>query len=710
MTQKRRQHRPSRAPASELPIDLADPDREEGDGSSELELVLVEDGLRVVIRTVFLRTTVEEIQECLERNGIAVGISPYKIRRAVRTARQTHRPVRDVAVAEGTRPRPPSRPRIAYRIPEALAALPPLEPIHDLLSQEWDEIARQAEGLQVWAVQQGDCLAARICSEGVEGLDVRGQPIPIPEPDAPVDPGLEPGPGVELAPNGTDYLACTYGYAGLDHGRISVLEPLWIAPDMMQACFLNLPRHAESCSPSTDDLHALLRNSGITFGIQEQALEGLCRRFSDGSPQQALIPLARGKPAQAARDAVPAFALDCEFRAGSFRADGSIDFKERNIFPAVREEALLAACETSTTARPGQTVFGIEIPGPPERMDLELIAGENVRLKKVGSVQRLFATSDGGVVLKSRETRGPTGAVQSRQYAIAVQPIAHIEGDVGYETGNIDFEGSVVIGGSVGSGFHVRASGGVVIAGSIEAGTSVEAGGDIAVQQGVVGRETRVTAEGSVSARFVQDARIQAGTDIAIGSYVHGAHIQAEGRVVVEGLGGSRSGGGIVGGNTWGLGGIMARNVGSARSSSTHLFAGVGPEELACLDQLETAVRDAEATLQRLLKDIGLVALKAAEVRQLLDRDPTHRKAIIRQVKEAKQISQVHERRVREQQEFRQQISQKSADVAIEVPEQAFSQVIIRIGVQQVALAQDLQQVRFCPDAGGTEVVWEELT
>lgn len=80
------------------------------------------------------------------------------------------------------------------------------------------------------------------------------------------------------------------------------------------------------------------------------------------------------------------------------------------------------------------------------------------------------------------------------------------------------------------SGFTVKAKGSIAVAGSIEAGAELQAGGDILVQQGIVGREIRVRALGSVRTRFVQEVSVDAGLEIDIGSYAHGARLKAGGR------------------------------------------------------------------------------------------------------------------------------------------------------------------------------------
>jgi len=677
---------------------------------SELELVLIEDGLKAVVRTVYPDTSATDILSLLERNEITCGVDKAAILKAVETARQADQHLTDVIVAQGKPPQPPSTSRIEYRPPKGLDALPSLDPVRQLLALcEREEIAQAALELQAWAVKPGDLLAVRIVSEGKEGVDVEGQPIPIPEEaiEKQVDPRLQPGPGVQLAPNGTDYIACTCGYAGLENSKVTVIDPLWISPDGMDACYLRLPLLTGSQSPQPDDLRALLEAFNVASGIDEEALDRFSKNFTD--QQALLVTLARGEPPRPPKDALPAFPLDYEFRVGTFRPDGSIDFRERNIFPTVHQDDLLVECRVPVPGQPGHTVLGQEIPVD-DPVKIQLTPGENVRIEREGEIQRLYATADGGAVLKTQEQRSQSGTVQTREYAVQIQPVARIEGDVCYETGNVDFQGNVEIGGSVQGGFHVHATGDVVVANSLEAGSEIQTDGDVVVQQGIVGRETIVRVKGSVSAKFVHDATIQAGADVLLGSYARGAQLRASGRVQVEGLGGSGNSGGIIGGRTWGVKGIVSRNLGSERSTTTNLFVGLEPDQHARSEKLSRSVRQAELMLEKLLKAIDLPTLKADEIRKLVASNPAKKATVLHYVKKANQLAQVREKFLAEQRALEEQIAEAAREARVDVPDQAFARTAIHIGSLQLVLVENLQKVRFLVDPEQPKIVWQDLT
>ena len=70
---------------------------------------------------------------------------------------------------------------------------------------------------------------------------------------------------------------------------------------------------------------------------------------------------------------------------------------------------------------------------------------------------------------------------------INVFPVYEVNGDVDYNTGNIDFVGTIVIRGNVRSGFKVKADGDIRIIGSVE-GAELEAAGSIEISAGIIGQ------------------------------------------------------------------------------------------------------------------------------------------------------------------------------------------------------------------------------
>src|SRR5690606_11485656 len=110
---------------------------------------------------------------------------------------------------------------------------------------------------------------------------------------------------------------------------------------------------------------------------------------------------------------------------------------------------------------------------------------------------------------------------------INVFPVYEVNGDVDYKVGNIDFNGTVVVRGSVLPGFRIRSNGDIRIIGTVE-GAFLEAGGSIEVTEGVVGQNKgKLYAGRNVKCSFVQDAMITAGEDVLVAQSIMHSHIKA---------------------------------------------------------------------------------------------------------------------------------------------------------------------------------------
>jgi uncharacterized protein (DUF342 family) len=695
-----------------LAMDLTMASESEKDESlPALELVLLENGLRAVVPNVFPHTTSDELLQLLQDHGIPPVYHKAAIRKAVEAARETGQTMDEVVVAEGRPPQVSQPPRLDYHAPEGLDELPSLEPVRRLIAlRDREALVQAASTVSAWLVEPGHCLASLDYAEGKAGESVLGKLIPpiYETSDAGVIEKLQPGAGVELADNGVDFVAVLWGYAGMKYGQVTVIPGLWVAPDEMEAGVVNLPRIAGSGAPKKENLQALLAYCDITFGIDESAISGLSETdMNDGA--SVLTTVARGRAAIPAHSTEPVFHFAYDPQVGTVRSDGTIDFKQRNLFPAVAEHELLVECALPAHGEPGQTVRGKEIAVAPPT-NVELAAGENVALETEQGVQRLRAETQGGASVKTDENVDESGTLLSRQISVSVQPVSNVPGNVDYKTGHIDFQGNVIVGGSVASGFHVKATGDVAISGSVEPGGEVQAGGDVTVQQGISGSESKIDAGGTVTAKFVQDARVSAAADVVVASYLRGAHTQAGGSVHVEGMGGS--GGGLVGGETWAVKSISSRNVGAEGSSTTSVFLGLLASQLARIKHARQNVKKTDSMLNRLQQAAGVASFDTEEFRAHLAQRPEQKEKLVGAATEAARFSEIRQQQLDEEKELLDLISQDTGLARIEILEQASGKVDIHFGFHRMVLTETLNHVRVRHDPGADEpgIVWSDLS
>jgi uncharacterized protein (DUF342 family) len=502
--------------------DPTDQDQESGTpptpAAGQLSIDLSEDGLEATIRAIFPATTEEDVLSFLEQQRVTHGIAEPVIKKAIQTAVESGEPVRDIVVAKGTPSRPPPPGRIEHQPIGKLTELPPLEPIIKALSLENSEELKDAfSELTLCLVLPGDHLASLVIDSGQPGKGVQGQEIP-PEPkeEDKANPQLRPGDGTTISGTGIEYSAGVYGFAGLRDGRVAVLPPVWVSPSALEASVICPRELPHSGAPKPDDINGALVASEVTYGVNEKRVSALCTALAKGPVKGFAIPVAQGLAPAPPEDGKAEFSFPYLSRVGALQPDGSIDFKDRNLFPPVDKDALLVERIAPKSGTEGKTVR-TELIATSDPDDVELEPGEGVRVEGEGSAQKLFADIDGGASVQVTELK--VEEVSIKRFTLSVRPVAQITGDVNYETGNLDFKGNVEIKGSVTAGFKVKSTGDISVAGSVEAGATVECGGSVSVGQGIVGDETQIDAGGDLSAKFIQEAQVTAGGEILIGSY-----------------------------------------------------------------------------------------------------------------------------------------------------------------------------------------------
>ncbi|MBU2700009.1 protein of unknown function (DUF342 family) [Sporomusaceae bacterium BoRhaA] len=319
----------------------------------------------------------------------------------------------------------------------------------------------------------------------------------------------------------------------VDINRLEASIDLNILPDAPTA----------TVSQLLDELKAV----GVVYGIDEQALETLSKlRLATN------FICARGVLACNGDNAYLKYYVDPDRQGRPDELeDGRVDFKEINSFLCVEKEQILVEKISPTAGIPGMDVYGEPLPALPGK-DKRLPAGKNVI---VVDDRRLYAAIDGHlhIFLDKR---------------INVIPVIVIDGDVDYNTGNIDFKGSVIVRGTVQPNFCVKAGGNVEVSGAICGGT-VEAN-SIIVRQGM--NRGIIKARERLVINFIENATVYADEDVIVSDVIMNSQVFAGSRVIIEGRRGLVLGGRISAGEL-----IRSVTVGNKLGVATELEVSLKP-------------------------------------------------------------------------------------------------------------------------------------
>jgi uncharacterized protein len=318
-----------------------------------------------------------------------------------------------------------------------------------------------------------------------------------------------------------------------------------VTRDRMEASLqVDLPHGCRSIS--VEEIMEKIKASGVVFGINGEAAEEAHKHHGYRTT------CAKGQPQINGKDAAIKYCINTENKGRPAELEnGRVDYKDLNLFITVHEGQLLAEKIPPTAGINGTDVLGQPVLAKPGK-DKLMPAGKNVQVVDNTIISNI------------------TGQLLIANNKINVMPSIEINGDVDLSTGNIEFEGSVTVRGSVQEGFSVKAEGNVEVCG-IVSGCIIE-GKSVLIRTGIQGmNKGYVKAQENVVAKFIENATVIAGEDILVNDSVLNSRISAAKRVIVEGKRGLIVGGKIMAGEE-----IRAKVIGT-QASRTELEVGVNP-------------------------------------------------------------------------------------------------------------------------------------
>ncbi|AJQ27345.1 DUF342 domain-containing protein [Pelosinus fermentans] len=333
------------------------------------------------------------------------------------------------------------------------------------------------------------------------------------------------------------------------------------------------------CTPLTmESVLEKIKASGIVFGIDDKAIQqayespGTRVTFACGQPPM------HGTNAQIKHH----FILAAKSRPQEME-DGSVDFKNLNLFTTVQQGDLLAEKIPATPGIAGMDVLGNNVIAKPGK-DMLLPIGKNV---SVVDTNTIVADIAGQILMINNK--------------INVMPIIEIKEDVDVSTGNIEFIGNVTIRGSVQPGFSVKAEGNVEIFGTVSGG--IVEGKNVVIKMGIQGMHRGyVKAKENVVAKFIENATVHAGVDILVSDVILHSRITAGKKILVEGRRGLITGGTIMAGEE-----IRAKVIGTQMSTSTELEVGVNPSLREEYQHIRREMKKVEINLEQAQKALSIL-------------------------------------------------------------------------------------------------------
>ena len=335
--------------------------------------------------------------------------------------------------------------------------------------------------------------------------------------------------------------------------QLSARVSVKVSEDGMQAEIQVDPHRPGGAPADYEMIKAALAEGNSTRGIDEENIQTLLRQNNAGFSFIA----ARGKsPVKGRQERIECLFITDRGKPWMELNGGRMNLKELNFIQNRKAGELLARRIPAQLSQNGIDVFGNIIPAETPVAETLIQAGDGVTESEEG----FHAETDGNVRLIDG--------------TVTVEPTVNVK-DVDYATGNIDFDGSVSVEGTVADGFSVKATGDIQIGKTVGRG-ELHAGRNLVLQAGFAGDgEGFCKVGGSLYSKFLEGARVQVSEDLIVTEAVLHSEIEVEGNLILsEGRGEITGGTAVIGG------GISCKRIGNVYAGATRIFTGCPPVKL----------------------------------------------------------------------------------------------------------------------------------
>lgn len=352
-----------------------------------------------------------------------------------------------------------------------------------------------------------------------------------------------------------------------------------IAADGLQALVTLIGQ--DVTEDDVERLYEQLEERGIVYGLKgrEQLLTELTELATLEGDELAVV-VAEGCAPTAARDERIDYFFDTDpLKVGSIREGELVDFKDRGEVPQVNEGDRLAQHHEGIPGVAGIDVYGQEVAA---RKPATTLMGRGKGTVLAGDGVTLLATLSG------------TPAV-NKNGVIAVLPIFKVDGDIGYETGHVNFDGEIVVGEGIESDFEVI--GGALSAKEIRAAV-VHIQGNIVIDGGIIG--ATIVCGGTLKARYLHKANICVAGDLLVQKEIFDSDLTIGGALCADQ-------GTLLASRVSARRGITLMDIGSDTAPPSTLIVGTDEAQQRELEQKRAEIALVDEALQ--LLDQGKAAL-----------------------------------------------------------------------------------------------------
>ena len=346
-----------------------------------------------------------------------------------------------------------------------------------------------------------------------------------------------------------------------------------ITEDWMEA-YMTVPPTGTPENYTVSYLTEVLHLNHVKIGILPDSLQ----RIIDNNLYNKEILVAQGAEAQDGENGYFEYLFETNLSQKPIvLEDGTVDYKNIKMIELVEPGQKIAIYHPGTAGTNGYNLAA--------QFKLAKHGAELPPLKGTG-----FERMEDGVTYFA--TVG--GKITELNNRVNIFPVHELFGDVDLSTGNIEFNGDVIIHGNVLEGMSIKASGTITVDKVVES-AYIDGKKGVILRGGVLGKNgAKVRSKGNITAQFIEYADVKTDADIEADSFLD-SNVYAGGSIKLNGKKGC-----IVGGTTHAVRSVEAREIGNQAGANTDVSVGVPQQVYAQMMTIDQETQDDECQLQRI--------------------------------------------------------------------------------------------------------------
>ncbi|MBK8396976.1 MAG: DUF342 domain-containing protein [Leptospiraceae bacterium] len=290
------------------------------------------------------------------------------------------------------------------------------------------------------------------------------------------------------------------------------------------------------------------------------------------------------------------------------KEDGSADFRNLEKFISIKKDDKIATLFAGVPGTAGKDVYGMTL-NPPAIKRPKITIGANI-------ITVTNTSPEEPEKIYVEYTSACNGVLFSTDESVSVSPELRIEQSVGISTGNVTYDGTVNVVGSIEDGARVECQGSLNVAENLES-SDITVGKDLFVKGGIKAKaKGLVKIAGTVKAKFIENSILEIGGDLIIEGYILNSKIFCLGSIVMSGPTSA-----ILGSEIIVMGGLSTYNLGSNAGVDVIIELGAHFQNERLFNEFQNKVKASEKEMANIIPQVQQANNMIKQLRGKLDDD-----------------------------------------------------------------------------------------